>query len=52
MRMQGGPLRDNEFLEANHRPDKNDYFFDRDPDAFKVRTFCFSFFISNSANRQ
>ena len=47
MRIQGGPLKDNEFLEANHRPDKNDYFFDRDPDAFKVRIFFTLLFIRN-----
>ena len=35
--MQTGPLADNVFLEQCHRPDKKDYFFDRDPEAFKVR---------------
>ncbi|XP_060593849.1 potassium voltage-gated channel protein Shaw-like [Ruditapes philippinarum] len=36
MRIKSGPLTDESFLEANHRPGKNDYFFDRDPDAFKI----------------
>ncbi|XP_060601075.1 potassium voltage-gated channel protein Shaw-like [Ruditapes philippinarum] len=36
MRIQSGPLTDESFLEVNQRPGKNDYFFDRDPDAFKI----------------
>ncbi|XP_060593835.1 potassium voltage-gated channel subfamily C member 3-like [Ruditapes philippinarum] len=36
MQIQSGPLRDESFLKTIHRPGKNDYFVDRDPDAFKI----------------
>ena len=30
------PLANKEFLKKHYRPDHKDYFFDRDPDTFKV----------------
>lgn len=37
-RLPNSPLANSKFLKEHYRPEKKEYFFDRDPDVFRVRT--------------